>query len=155
MQSPEQVYENLKKRIVTKSTELAIVCPDFVRSTDPDEHWELEEMIDDLKHCAKSFAKYHPTGCAGLAANQIGYTARVFIIKTKKGFRAFVNPTFTPAGPLVSDLEGCLSVPNKQASKKRHTKVYAKSNGGKRVLLIGFEARAFQHELDHLNGITI
>ncbi len=112
-------------------------------------------MIEDIRSCAQSFAKYHPSGCAGLAANQLGYNKRIFVIKTKKGFRVFVNPTFTPCGPLSPAVEGCLSVPSRQVSVKRHTKIYAKSNGGKRILLIGWESRAFQHELDHLNGIHI
>jgi peptide deformylase len=114
-------------------------------------------MIKDLKSCAKVLMKHHDVGCAGLAANQVGYDKRVFVVITRKGFIPFVNPSFEPCknSRLVQMSEGCLSFPGKVFKVSRYTKIYARSGEGKRVLLKGKSAQAFQHELNHLDGILI
>ena len=96
----------------------------------------------------------------GLAAPQVGVTIRLIVVEYGSTSMAIINPKIikTP-GKIVSMEEGCLSFPSLRAIKKRH----------KRVVMTGFDtdwniikldARGFlafvvQHEIDHLNGITI
>lgn len=103
---------------------------------------------------------------AGLAAPQIGVYKRIFIIACGKGlFHVYINPNFTPvAGAVkVAGVEGCLSVPGKRISVKRYNAILSSwselSDEGKLIYHESFEAdwpaRVFQHEKDHLDGVTI
>jgi peptide deformylase len=72
----------------------------------------------------------------------------------------FLNPEIVSAsGPLIADYEGCLSVPGVKVKVKRKEKVVIKAtrqNGEE--FEIGFDgilARCIQHEVQHLDGITI
>jgi peptide deformylase len=57
----------------------------------------------------------------------------------------------------VSGREGCMSVPDLTGDVARATRLVVRgldAEGSERVLQVeGFEARAFQHELDHLDGL--
>ncbi len=93
----------------------------------------------------------------GLAANQIGISARVFILKKDEGYEEFINPEIVSQDELV-DFEGeaCLSIPGTFATTKRYKRLkltWLDKNGVK--LESEFEdmkAFAVQHEIDHLNG---
>ena len=101
----------------------------------------------------------------GLSAIQVGYPFRVFIMDTaplssKVGKRVFVNPEILEASTeLLSTQEGCLSFPGIGAVIKRPERIKIKArdiNFSEFELdLDGIESVCFQHELDHLNGITI
>lgn len=104
-------------------------------------------------------------GC-GLAANQIGIDARVCIVRVPKkdaqGFSydieiPFVNPTISSLKiPVKFSGEGCLSFPGKYCQTLRYrqaTVVDDLQPEGRR--LEGFAAIIAQHEIDHLNGITM
>jgi peptide deformylase len=112
-----------------------------------------KDVIQDLMDTANSMKRQ----CAGLAANQIGYQKRVFVIKIKGKFKAFVNPLFTPAGVKFTSTESCLSFPGIERNVKRYNIIVASAPRGKIkvITLSGREAVAFQHELDHLDGKTI
>jgi peptide deformylase len=99
----------------------------------------------------------------GLAANQIGFNKRVFVIGSNKikGFPgpfAVFNPKIIEASEEM-DLhqEGCLSYPGLWLSVKRPAviKVEYQDSQGNFVesAMSGLIARCFQHELDHLDGI--
>lgn len=93
---------------------------------------------------------------AGLAANQAGKGARVFMI----GRKVYANPVLEPVGDEVEDgEEGCLSLPGYKAVVTRHTRVLLKygcvNQKAGSVELEGWNARVAQHELDHLDGILI
>jgi peptide deformylase len=98
----------------------------------------------------------------GLAAPQAGVGLRLFIVSvdgTKEGVRAYVNPALKLSGPLEVKEEGCLSVPGiyTKVRRYRHCTVTATDLTG-RVFTEeteGLEARALQHEFDHIEGITI
>lgn len=110
----------------------------------------------------------HRTGrdCIGLAANQIGVTdARVLVLDTRRldleipGI--FINPvileTFGSAQPM---LESCMSFPNDiEVVVPRYNKIrvayFDTASFRHENLLSGLTAQAFQHELDHLDGITL
>ncbi len=93
----------------------------------------------------------------GLAAPQVGVPLRVAVVEVEKTLYAMVNPEIieyskeTQASP-----EGCLSIPGYWAEVARAmtVRVRALDRKGKRftVSAEGFLARAFQHEIDHLDG---
>lgn len=84
----------------------------------------------------------------GLAAPQVGIDARLFI--TNWG-EVFVNPTVTWVGKnAIHTREGCLSFPGLISTKIRHACVEVCGRQYKEA-----DAVVIQHELDHLNGITI
>ena len=100
----------------------------------------------------------------GLAANQIGITKRFFAIG-HESFDVFKKPAIIYNPVLVNadeeqelGQEGCLSFPGVwvQVNRSRAVMVKYQNNKGEFLLsrLEGLEARCFQHELDHLDGIT-
>jgi len=94
----------------------------------------------------------------GLAANQIGLDRRVFVMKLADGRElGFFNPHILYAEGEQSGEEGCLSFPNLFLTVKRYKKITAMylDNTGKRCIieLEDIDARCFQHELDHLDGV--
>ncbi|SVA94674.1 uncharacterized protein METZ01_LOCUS147528 [marine metagenome] len=98
----------------------------------------------------------------GLAANQVGVSSELFVIdvgieKEKRDPVIIVNPVITASEEEVVAEEGCLSIPEVFAEVKRSNRVEVKGydlNGNElRHEAEGFLARAFQHEMDHLNGV--
>jgi peptide deformylase len=95
----------------------------------------------------------------GLAANQVGILKRVFAIRLKDQVPfCMFNPTIVKNESILEDdSEGCLSFPNLFLKVKRYSSItaeYFDRQGKKRIIeLEGLDARCFQHELDHLNGV--
>ena len=99
---------------------------------------------------------------AGLAATQVGVLRRVFVIRVGENgdVATLVNPELVwRSDELVLDDEGCLSLQGVLVPVERpaSVKVAAKNPEGEDVTLEleGFEARACQHELDHLDGVLM
>ncbi len=103
---------------------------------------------------------YSATG-VGLAANQVGVSSRLIVVDL--GFKSekhdpltIVNPVVTASEEEQIGQEGCLSIPEVYADVKRFQRVEVKGvdlNGKDvRLEVEGFLARAFQHEMDHLEG---
>jgi len=96
----------------------------------------------------------------GLAANQVGLLRRVFVMQLQDGREmGFFNPTILVGDNAdIQTDEGCLSFPNLWLKIKRSDKITAMylDNTGKQCIieLEGIDSRCFQHELDHLDGIT-
>jgi peptide deformylase len=103
--------------------------------------------------------------CVGLAAPQIGVSRRAFVVDVsghKKvdvchGEVVLFDPEVLLAHGPVTGREGCMSVPDLTGDVARATRLVVRgldADGAERVLQVeGFEARAFQHELDHLDGL--
>ncbi len=100
----------------------------------------------------------------GLAANQIGVTKRFFAIGTES-FDKFSKPVIIwnpsivrESEEKVIDEEGCLSFPGVFVKVLRPERVTVRWQNKKGETLMqhldGYESKCFQHELDHLNGIT-
>ena len=98
----------------------------------------------------------------GLAANQIGSEARIFVMNTTPNEAepkpiVFINPVVLDEYGEIVDEEGCLSFPDLylRIPRPEGVRVYAKSlyNEGFVLDLEGILARAVMHEMDHLNGI--
>jgi peptide deformylase len=97
----------------------------------------------------------------GLAAPQIGVPLRIFVIDLSVGRDAaalitMVNPVFVERDGMQLEEEGCLSVPGFNATVPRPARIVVKGldrNGRVQQLEgTGLLARAFQHEMDHLDG---
>lgn len=98
------------------------------------------------------------SGGVGLAANQAGIDLQLIVIETEGRVFKLANPVIVKnKGSLISN-EGCLSFPGLEFAVKRHTKVWVKAvdEHGKPFdyEAEGLLAIVFQHELDHINGIT-
>ena len=103
--------------------------------------------------------------CVGVAAPQLGVSVRAFCVdvtghkKADSSHGAFVlfNPVLILARHLELAREGCLSVPDLTGNVARATEVVVRGltpDGTTRVVEANaFEARALQHELDHLDGM--
>ncbi|SVC61472.1 uncharacterized protein METZ01_LOCUS314326 [marine metagenome] len=100
----------------------------------------------------------------GLAANQVGVSSGLFVIdvgieKEKRDPVVIINPVITASEDEILGEEGCLSIPEMFAEVKRAQRVEVKGhdlNGNEvRYEAEGFLARAFQHEMDHLNGVLL
>lgn len=94
---------------------------------------------------------------AGLAANQIGYQYRAFIVKDDDGkLIPFINPEIvSQGGGRTAMQEGCLSFPGKKTFRSRFNEVHIKDDDGTVRRFTGFPAKAVQHEMDHCDGILI
>jgi len=108
-------------------------------------------------------------GGVGIAAPQIHHSVRMFIMCSKPNARypdaplmsptAIINPEILNySSDKVKGWEGCLSVPSMRGFVPRHSQIavrYFDQEGHEQQKeLTGFIARIFQHELDHLNGLT-
>jgi len=96
----------------------------------------------------------------GLAAPQLGMSKRVIVIHTDDFKQAFINPIITRRfGGTKTSREGCLSYPGLTASVTRYKRIivegYDQDWKPIRRKLKGIAAICVQHEVDHLNGITI
>jgi peptide deformylase len=116
---------------------------------------EIQSVIDDLIQ-----TMYAAPGI-GLAAPQIGVPLRIFVVDVTAGRSSgelvvLINPEFVERDGMQVEEEGCLSVPGFNASVVRPARVVVKGldrQGVERTVeATGLLARAFQHEIDHLDG---
>ena len=107
----------------------------------------LDDMIDTL----------YDSGGVGLAAPQVGVLKRIAVIDVGDGLIELINPEIVSTEGTQNDLEGCLSLPGKWGYVERPKKVTVRAMDrtgdvyeyeGEDLL-----ARAFCHELEHLDGI--
>lgn len=106
-------------------------------------------------------------GCVGLAAPQIGVSRRAFCLdvsghpkgRPNHGLVVLFDPEIVFADGAEVRREGCMSVPDFTANVRRALSVVVRGTdpGGTTQVYesSGFEARAFQHEIDHLDGLLI
>lgn len=100
----------------------------------------------------------HRANGAGLAAPQVGVLRRVVLVEAEPGqLYELINPEIVETRGEQCEVEGCLSLPHQWGTVKRPAwvKVKAQNRKGEWVFYEGEEllARAFCHEIDHLNGI--
>jgi len=93
----------------------------------------------------------------GLAAPQVGILRRVVVIDIGEGPIKLINPEIIYEEGEFTDVEGCLSIPNRAGTVKRPEKVkvkYLDENGEEKIIEgTGLLAKALCHEIDHLDGI--
>jgi len=116
---------------------------------------DLQTLIDDMIE-----TMYAAPG-VGLAAPQVGLPLRLFVVDISVGRNAadlmvFVNPEFVERDGMQLEEEGCLSVPGFTATVARPARAVVRGQdrtGTERLVEgTGLLARAFQHEMDHLDG---
>ncbi|MHC1683252.1 MAG: peptide deformylase [Clostridiaceae bacterium] len=107
----------------------------------------IEDMIDTM---------YESEG-VGLAAPQVGVLKRLVVIDVGDGPMVLINPEIVKTEGTYVDIEGCLSIPGESGEVERPEKVTVRAMDENGVVreIEGEEllARAFCHELDHLDGI--
>ena len=112
---------------------------------------KILELLDDMAE-----TMYQEDG-VGLAAPQIGVLKRLVVIDVGEGLIKLINPVIIEASGEQQGIEGCLSVPGVSGEVIRPQKVRigAQNEKGEYIELEGEDllARAFCHELDHLDGI--
>lgn len=108
-------------------------------------------LLDDMKD-----TMYAAEG-VGLAAPQVGVLRKVVVIDVGEGLIELINPVIVFEGGKKIDDEGCLSLPGRSGAVERPEKVIvrAQDRKGNTFEMTGTDllARAFCHEIDHLNGI--
>ncbi len=134
---------------------------DILRQKIPD--FDFNDPITDPIELEKSMLDimYKNNGI-GLAANQVGIKARMFVMGHKDNpelGQAFFNPVVLENTETIENLEeGCLSFPDIFVKIKRPTAIKARwqtSKGEyKESIFSGYDCKCFLHELDHLEGIV-
>ena len=112
----------------------------------------LWELLDDMAE-----TMYKNEG-VGLAAPQVGILRRIVVVDTGEGLIELINPVITETSKKLEEAyEGCLSCPKEYGLVKRPktVTVTAQDRNGETFERTGEDllARAFCHELDHLDGI--
>jgi peptide deformylase len=116
---------------------------------------DLQRLVDDMIE-----TMYAAPG-VGLAATQIGVPQRIFVVdisvgRSRPDLIVMINPVLVECEGMQLEEEGCLSVPGFNATVVRpaRTVVRGLDRDGTERTIDGREllARAFQHEMDHLDG---
>jgi len=123
-----------------KCAPVAAVTPGILRL--------LDDMVDTMREA----------NGVGLAGPQVGVVRRVIVVETEPGtVYKLINPEIIASSGEQEGLEGCLSVPGESGCVRRPMKVTVRATDveGKTVTIEAeeFLARAFCHEIDHLDGI--
>ncbi|MEY8235519.1 peptide deformylase [Lachnospiraceae bacterium 66-29] len=108
------------------------------------------ELIEDMKE-----TMYDANG-VGLAAPQVGVLKRLVVIDIGEGPLVLINPRLMETSGTQTGEEACLSLPGKSGvvTRPMHVKIEAWNEKMERMELEGEEllARAFCHEIEHLDG---
>ena len=117
----------------------------------------LQKIIDNMAE-----TMYDAPG-AGLAAIQVGFDESIIIYdslpgETEKSLQVLLNPEILESeGGIISENEGCLSVPDFTSDVKRPSLVLVegidREGNPLKIEAEGYLAIVLQHEIDHLNGI--
>ena len=129
------------------------------RPTKPVENIDgaIQQLIEDMA------ATMYAAPGVGLAAIQVGHDKSLLVYDIapkdeKRSLQVLINPKIvTSEGAIISENEGCLSVPDYRTDVKRASRVLVEAfdREGKplRFETEGLMALVMQHEIDHLNGI--
>jgi len=118
---------------------------------------EVHRLVDDM------IATMYAAPGVGLAATQLGIPLRVFVVDVSVGrnpadLLVMINPVFVERDGMQLEEEGCLSLPGFNATVVRPSRAVIKGldKTGKEHTVEGRDllARAFQHEMDHLDGMV-
>lgn len=112
---------------------------------------KLATLLDDMAE-----TMYKAEG-VGLAAPQVGILRRICIVDVGDGLIELINPVITEKSGSQTGNEGCLSIPDRyeEVTRPMTVTVRAQNRKGENITITaeGFKARAFCHEIDHLDGV--
>ena len=126
---------------------------------------EIQQLIDDMIDTMRNAEG------VGLAGPQIGQPLRLAVVETlpeydedgeaiegSRQLYVLINPKVQwSSRKMVTGIEGCLSIPGYLGEVERHYAIivqfYMRNGKKKRLKLNGWDARIFQHEIDHLDGV--
>lgn len=148
---PSAKFKKFMKMMVYNEKKLSKVC----KPVSADEGMRIGIILLEAAEC---FDKEHVMGCIGLAANQLGFDARVFVAQDRPGrWKLYINPVVVGTDRKVKKTEHCLSYPdNKEGfGVMRSRKAVVKSDNNPTKSLTGIWAEVVQHEQDHLNGVLV
>ena len=119
----------------------------------PEDQVIIDQMIDTM----------NKNKGIGLAANQVGYARRIFVMDTsndRNSPQIFINPVIEKrAKEKLTDEEGCLSCPQKLVDVRRPIYVglrwFCRHGEEQYKTFYHLPARVVQHEMDHLDGKLI
>ena len=129
------------------------------RPTKPVENIDckIQKIIDNMAE-----TMYDAPG-AGLAAIQVGFDKSIIVFdtlpgETEKSLHVLLNPEILERdGEIISENEGCLSVPDFRSDVKRSSIVLVegidREGNPVKIEVEGYLSIVLQHEIDHLNGI--
>jgi len=108
----------------------------------------LDDMVETMRDA---------DGC-GLAAPQVGVLRRIVVVEVEDGeVFEFINPEIIEREGQQNEMEGCLSLPEQWGITDRPMKVTVRAMNRLGEMFTvsgeGLKARAFCHEIDHLDGI--
>jgi peptide deformylase len=140
---------------------LKLPDPRLKQVSEPVEHFDgaLRDFVADLEETRQA-----GPAAVGIAAPQVGCFRRIVIVdvsgrpKTPNhGYLVLVNPEIVHWEGYAIGREGCLSVPDYTGNVIRATGIRLKAQNVdgeiREYSMEGFEARAVQHEMDHLDGM--
>ncbi len=124
---------------------------------------EKAESIEEVKDIIVDMldtARFHTDRCLGMAANQIGSTKRVVVVKiTEKDFITMINPVIVKESTQwYVATESCMSLDGeRKVMRKRWVDIMYRDAAFKikKMHCTGLVAQIVQHEIDHLNGVII
>lgn len=141
------------------------VAPDPVLSAVAADADPTDASLVELADAMVAMMRASP-GCVGIAAPQVGVSTRLFVldvtgarrVRSCAGLVVLCQPEVLASEGKEVRREGCLSVPDLTGDVARATRItvtgLVPGTGERRTVEAdAFEARAFQHELDHLDGL--
>lgn len=112
---------------------------------------KLATILDDMAE-----TMYKAEG-VGLAAPQVGILRRYCVVDVGDGLIELINPVIVEKSGSQTGSEGCLSIPERfeEVTRPMTVTVRAQNRHGENITITaeGFKARAFCHEIDHLDGV--
>lgn len=120
---------------------------------------EVEEVTDlHRRLIADMIETMRAAPGVGLAGNQVGVLDRIFVWQVEEENGAVINPVITQrSDETEQDEEGCLSMPGiaYEVERARDVVIEGMDEHGDPIRFdaSGFQARVFQHEIDHLDGV--
>ncbi|GHV00609.1 peptide deformylase [Clostridia bacterium] len=111
----------------------------------------LAQLMDDLADTMRK------EGGIGLAAAQVGILRRAAVVENEGKFYELINPVVVNTSGECADSEGCLSVPDRRERITRPelvtVRAYNRKGEASEITVRGYTARAFLHEIDHMDGV--
>ena len=144
-------------------TKQIVIYPNDILTT-PTKKTDLETA---QKIAVDLFKTLNKEGGLGLSANQIGEDKSVCVVNVTEPF-FLLNPKIIKKEKEIVYREGCLSIPDKMVRTNRYEKIWVDADNVDDTMVFGpekdnqvdndvlvLEAVCVQHEIDHLNGLTI